>query len=176
MPAPLPLRLTALLLATLALGGCAEGGVAGVLRSAGAGGTPDEFMVLPTKPLEMPADMAALPAPTPGASNRVDYHPDVEAVASLTGKETAAAGTASAGALIARAGPVAPNIRADLAADDAVFREENRGQLIPRLLFQGNEDKLTYEGVMLDAPTAFEQLRARGIAVPPAPPVVLQAE
>ena len=27
---------------------------------------PDEFAILPTKPLEMPEDMASLPPPTPG--------------------------------------------------------------------------------------------------------------
>ena len=36
--------------AALALGGCGEGGLAGGLRSAGVGGTPDEFLVLPTAP------------------------------------------------------------------------------------------------------------------------------
>ena len=33
---------------------------------------PDEFAVLPTKPLEMPEDVASLPAPTPGGVNRTD--------------------------------------------------------------------------------------------------------
>lgn len=166
-----PLRLTALLLAAAALAGCAEGGVAGNLRAAGIGGTPDEFMVLPTKPLEMPADLAALPAPTPGAVNRVDYQPKLQAVASLTGKETPA-GTASAGPLIARAGPVDPNIRAELAAADVVYRENNRGQLIPRLILQDNE-LLIYDGEMLDRGAEFERLRAQGVAVPPAPPTVV---
>ncbi|MBP7243218.1 DUF3035 domain-containing protein [Amaricoccus sp.] len=166
-----PLRLTALLLAAAALAGCAEGGIAGNLRAAGIGGTPDEFMVLPTKPLEMPADLAALPAPTPGAVNRVDYQPKLQAVASLTGKETPA-GTASAGPLIARAGPVDPNIRAELAAADVVYRENNRGQLIPRLILQDNE-LLIYDGEMLDRGAEFERLRAQGVAVPPAPPTVV---
>ena len=166
-----PLRLTALLLAAAALAGCAEGGIAGNLRAAGIGGTPDEFMVLPTKPHEMPADLAALPAPTPGAVNRVDYQPKLQAVASLTGKETPA-GTASAGPLIARAGPVDPNIRAELAAADVVYRENNRGQLIPRLILQDNE-LLIYDGEMLDRGAEFERLRAQGVAVPPAPPTVV---
>ena len=166
-----PLRLTALLLAAAALAGCAEGGIAGNLRAAGIGGTPDEFMVLPTKPLEMPADLAALPAPTPGAVNRVDYQPKLQAVASLTGKETPA-GTASAGPLIARAGPVDPNIRAEPAAADVVYRENNRGQLIPRLILQDNE-LLIYDGEMLDRGAEFERLRAQGVAVPPAPPTVV---
>lgn len=165
------LRLTALLLAAAALAGCAEGGVAGNLRAAGIGSTPDEFMVLPTKPLEMPADLAALPSPTPGAINRVDYQPELEAVASLTGKQ-APAGTASAGALIARAGPVDPNIRPELAAADVIYRQENRGLLLPRLILKDDE-LLTYGGEMLDRGAEFERLRAQGVGVPPAPPTVV---
>ena len=169
-----PLRVTALLLAAAALAGCAEGGLAGNLRAAGVGGTPDEFMVLPTKPLEMPSDLAALPAPTPGAVNRVDYQPKLEAVASLTGKQ-APAGTASAGALIARAGPVDPNIRSELAAADVVYRENNRGLLIPRLILPDSE-ALVYGGEMLDTSSEYERLRTQGVGVPPAPPDVLAAE
>lgn len=171
MQAPMPSRLFGLLLAALMVQGCAEGGVAGVLRSAGSG-SPDEFMVLPTKPLELPTDMAALPPPTPGALNRVDFNPRQEAVASLTGRENAAAGTANGAALIARAGPAAPGIRAQLATEDAQFREDNRGKLIPRLMFT-DQDELIYGGVTLDAGAAYEALRARGVSVPPAPPIAL---
>lgn len=161
----------ALPLAAILLGGCAEGGVAGTLRAAGVGTKPDEFLVLPTKPLEMPQDLAALPPPTPGASNRVDFHPHAEAVASLTGR-AGPAGVTSAPALVARAGPADPNIRADLAAADVVYRQNNRGQLIPRLILRDDE-KLIYEGLTLNAGAAFEQLRAQGVGVPPAPPVAL---
>ena len=63
-----------------------RGRLAGGLRSAGIGGKPDEFMVLPTRPLEMPESFAALPPPTPGAVNRVDYRPHAEAVSGLTGR------------------------------------------------------------------------------------------
>ena len=99
----------ALVLAPLALGGCGEGGLAGGLRSAGVGGTPDEFMVLPTRPLEMPESFAALPPPTPGAVNRVDYRPHAEAVAGLTGRPAGAG--SGGGALVAAAGPRDPAIR-----------------------------------------------------------------
>ena len=54
----------AAVLAPLVLAGCGEGGVAGRLRSAGVAGKPDEFMVLPTRPLEMPQSFTALPPPT----------------------------------------------------------------------------------------------------------------
>src|SRR5690606_14313634 len=44
---------------------------------------PDEFSILPTKPLEAPKDFAALPPPTPGGKNLVDPTPDEDAVAAL---------------------------------------------------------------------------------------------
>ncbi len=46
---------------------------------------PDEFAVLPTKPLEMPENMAALPEPTPGGVNRTDPTPEADAIAALGG-------------------------------------------------------------------------------------------
>lgn len=165
------LRWAGLILAGAALGGCGQARSDGELRSAGS---PDEFMVLPTKPLEMPGNFAALPTPTPGAPNRVDYNPKAEAVASLTGRE-APAGTASAGSLIARAGPADPNIRARLAVEDATWREENQGKLLPRLLAR-DADEVTYGAVTLDAAAEYEAMRARGVAVPPAPPTLLEEE
>ena len=52
-------------------------------------GGPDEFAILPTKPLEMPEDMAALPDPTPGGSNRADATPEADAYAALGGNPEA---------------------------------------------------------------------------------------
>jgi hypothetical protein len=45
------------------------------VRSATSG--PDEFGIIPPKPLEMPEDLAALPEPTPGGANRTDRDPQV---------------------------------------------------------------------------------------------------
>ena len=39
--------------------------------------SPDEFTILPTKPLTMPDDLAKLPDPTPGGSNITDPTPSV---------------------------------------------------------------------------------------------------
>lgn len=158
-----------LLVAGTSLGACSRKVSDGELRSAGS---PDEFMVLPTKPLEMPSDLASLPAPTPGARNRVDYEPREEAVASLTGKETEDAGNASAAAVIARSGPIDPAIRGKLAAEDVTYRDEHQGKLLPRL-FARDENDVIYGDVTLDAAAEYERLRAQGVAVPPAPPQVL---
>ncbi|MBP7001829.1 DUF3035 domain-containing protein [Amaricoccus sp.] len=154
-----------------ALSACQGGGLAGALRSAGVGSSPDEFLVLPTKPLEMPTNLAALPAPTPGAANLVDPNPDIEAVAALTGREQPA-GTASAAALVARAGPVDPQIRARLAVEDATYRDENRGLLLERWAHKDSPDWSIYEDMRLDADAQFVLLRDHGVRVPAAPPRV----
>jgi Protein of unknown function (DUF3035) len=160
----------ALLLGPLALGGCAEGGLAGNLRAAGVAGKPDEFMVLPTKPLEMPTNLAALPTPAPGTVNRVDYQPNSEAIAGLTGRPVA--GVTGAEALVARAGPADPSVRAQLAAEDVVWRETHHGLLLERA-FSRDRAELVYRDMTLNAPAEFERLRGAGVQVPAAPPAVL---
>jgi hypothetical protein len=160
-------------LVVLALGGCGGGGVADRLRAAGIAQTPDEFLVLPTRPLEMPQDLAALPPPTPGAVNRVDYQPRPEAIAGLTGRPGIA--TANGAALVASAGPADPAIRPELAAEDAEWRATHRGLLLERW-FSRDREQLIYRDMQLDAGAEFERMRAQGVRVPPAPPSVINPE
>lgn len=155
----------------LALGAC-EGGLAGGLRSSGVVSAPDEFMVLPTKPLEMPANLAALPPPTPGAPNRVDLRPHAEAIAGLTGRP-GVPGNADGTVLVARAGAREPGIRQTLAVEDAEWRATHRGLLLERWL-SNDQDAVTYQPMVLDAPAEFRRLRAAGVGVPAAPPKALQ--
>src|SRR5687767_12314184 len=126
-------------------------------------------MVLPTRPLEMPQDLTALPPPTPGAINRVDYRPRIEAVTGLTGRPPTAT---SGAALVARVGPADPNVRAELAAEDVAWRETHRGLLLERA-FSRDRDALIYRDMMLNAPAEFDRLRASGVQVPAAPPDAL---
>jgi hypothetical protein len=161
----------ALLAVPLAVAGCGEGGLAGSLRSAGIAQTPDEFMVLPTRPLEMPESFAALPPPTPGVPNRVDYRPHAEAIAGLTGAP-GPAGNADGTVLVAQAGPHQPGIRQTLAVEDVEWRQTHRGRLLPRL-FSKDRDALTYEPMVLDAAAEFQRMRAAGVEVPAAPPAAL---
>ena len=65
-------RIGVVLAAGLVLQGCSEGGRLMNLSSAST--TPDEFAILPSRGLEIPDDLAALPAPVPGGSDlaRVD--------------------------------------------------------------------------------------------------------
>lgn len=158
----------ALLLTPMLLLGCGDGGIAGGLRRSGITSKPDEFMVLPTRPLEMPENLAALPPPTPGAANRVDYQPHAEAIAGLTGAP-GPAGNADGAVLVAQAGPAAPGIRQTLAVEDAEWRAGHRGLLLPRLLSKDRE-ALTYQPMLLNAPETFARMRAQGVQVPAAPP------
>jgi hypothetical protein len=158
----------ALALAALALAGCGEGGLLGGLRTTGAVSQPDEFMVLPTRPLEMPPNLAALPAPVPGATNRVAYRPRADAMAALSGRP-AAEGAAAPG-LVARVGRTDPAIRTTLAAEDAEFRRANRPRLLDRW-FRRDRGRIVYESVTLDADAEWRRLRAAGLRVPAAPPI-----
>jgi hypothetical protein len=160
-----------LLLAATSLAGCQGRGLAGGLRAAGVGGTPDEFMVLPTKPLEMPSNLAALPVPTPGAINRVDHRPKEEAVAGLTGRPALA--TANGAVLVARAGPIDPNVRSELADEDVEWRATHHGLFLERL-FTRDRAVVVYKQMVLDAPAELERLRRMGVEVPPPPPAVME--
>ena len=159
------------ILAPLALAGCGEGGLAGGLRSAGIAGKPDEFMVLPTRPLEMPENFTALPPPTPGAVNRVDYRPHTEAVAGLTGRPRSQG--SGGGALVAAAGPRDPAVR-------TAARPGGRGLAAdpPRAAARSgcsasDREALVYQPMVLNAPEPSTTQRAQGRRVPAAPPAAL---
>jgi hypothetical protein len=159
----------AAVVAGLVLAGCGEGGIAGGLRQAGVGGQPDEFLVLPTRPLEMPPNLAALPPPTPGTTARVAYRPQADAVQALTGRPAPA--TANASPLVARVGPADPGIRATLASEDVAFRSENRPRIFERW-FSRDAGRAAYGGVILDAEAELSRLRAAGVRTPAAPPLL----
>jgi hypothetical protein len=152
---------------TLLAAGCGAGGLAGGLRPSGAGAQPDEFLVLPTRPLEMPPDLSALPPPTPGVRARVAYDPRAEAMAALGGRPAAAA--VGGEALVAAAGRADPAIRARLAAEDAAFRRESRPRPLDRL-FGLASARAPYRAVTLDAERELARLRAAGVRTPAAPP------
>ena len=134
---------------------------------------PDEFAVLPSKPLEVPEDLAALPDPTPGGQNRTDQTPQADAIAALGGNPAVLSRASGDGALVAHARRYGtdPNIREDLAAADLEFRRRNDGRLLERL-FNVNVYFRAYEEQALDQHRELERLRRAGIrtsAVPPDP-------
>ncbi len=140
------------------------------LRSNSQG--PDEFGILPPKPLDMPEDLAALPEPTPGGANRTDPTPLEDAVVALGGKAGATDGIPSRDAALyahaARFG-VAADIRSTLAAEDLEFRRDNNGRVLERL-FDVNVYYKAYRKQSLDQHTELAYWRARGLPTPSAPP------
>ena len=66
-------------------------------------GGPDEFSILPTKPLQEPPSYQALPAPTPGGKNITDPTPHEDAVAALGGQLRNTGLRGGEGALVAAA-------------------------------------------------------------------------
>jgi hypothetical protein len=140
-------------------------------RQPGAG--PDEFAILPTKPLEIPQNLAELPPPTPGGTNRVDPTPEADAIVALGGRPGAPGRgvPASDSALVgysSRYG-VTPGIRQSLAAEDLEFRRENQGLLLERA-FNVNVYYRAYKRQSLDQSAELDRWRARGVRTVSAPP------
>lgn len=162
-----------LIVVSLALGvsGCSKKGLMD-LRHNGNG--PDEFMVLPTKPLDMPDRMAALPAPTPGGANRADATPKADAVAALGGRPDALVpqgASAADGALVAQVSRygVPSNTREVLAEADAKFRKRQaRGTRVR--LFPVDRYKQAYRRDAIDPFDQAEQFRRAGAETPTSPP------
>ncbi|MBC7144531.1 MAG: DUF3035 domain-containing protein [Thioclava marina] len=143
------------------------------LRSSHQG--PDEFGVLPTKPLEMPKDLSALPAPTPGGKNITDPTPEADAVAALGGnpRRLDESGQVPTGdrALVSAASRYGSQagIRQTLAAEDYEWRKDHDGRLLERLLSVSVYYK-AYKPMELDQSAELERWRRLGIITPAAPP------
>ncbi len=135
---------------------------------------PDEFTVLPTKPLEAPESFSALPAPTPGGVNRVDTNPEAEGIAALGGNPNAMRITpvpAADGALVNRTRRygVDEGIRQTLAAEDQDVRR--RHGRVNILNIGPNDDYTTaYKKQWLDSEYELDRLKRMGVDVPSAPP------
>jgi hypothetical protein len=160
-------------LAMLALAACAGRNAEPELMNVRSGQGPDEFGILPPKPLELPEDMSALPDPTPGGQNRTDPQPFDDAAIALGGKPQAQAGgiPAADGALYAHAGRfgVDGGIRQTLAAEDLEWRRDNNGRVLERL-FNVNVYFKAYRKQWLDQHAELARWRAKGVRTPSAPP------
>ncbi len=145
------------------------------IRSNTAG--PDEFTILPGKPLETPDFNAELPAPTPGGSNLTDPTPKADAVAALGGNPARVATSGpntigrGDGGLVnhARRFGVNQNIRETLAAEDLEFRRNHKGRVFERW-FNINVYLKAYQKVSLDQHRELERFRRLGVRTPSAPP------
>lgn len=133
---------------------------------------PDEFSVTPSLPLEQPESFDVLPQPTPGGRNITDVSPQADLAAALGGRlDTTARPPATDSGLVTYASRngVTPDIRANLAAEDAEFRRR-RGRFTNIRLFPEDRYDLVYEREILDPFATADALRRSGIDVPTAPP------
>ena len=69
----------------IALAACSRGDPSLMNIKQPRGEGPDEFSVLPTKPLQIPEDLATLPEPTPGGTNLTDPTPEADIAIALGG-------------------------------------------------------------------------------------------
>lgn len=135
---------------------------------------PDEFLILPTKPLQSPDDFTALPAPTPGGTNRADPTPRADAIEALGGngdrvnRSGLYSGEQALVSYASRKG-VAGNIREQLASEDLDWRRRNNGRLLERL-FNVSVYFKAYRAMSLDQHGELARLRRQGVWTPAAPP------
>jgi len=134
---------------------------------------PDEFAIVPSKPLQQPDSFVSLPEPTPGAPNRVDATPDADAIVALGGNP-AVVSRGAPGADAALLGHatrygVSQGIRQTLAAEDLEYRRRKDGRLLERL-FNVNVYFRAYAPMSLDKYAELERFRQAGVRTPAAPP------
>lgn len=153
-----------------ALAGCGAG-EPDLIRPRSSGNGPDEFGIVPNKPLQQPQSLSQLPPPTPGGTNRTDQTPEADAIAALGGSAAALAGPVQGPALIQYAGRfgVDGDIRAQLAAQDQAFRDGRPGRLLERM-FGTTTYYSAYSNQSLDQYQELERLRQLGVRTPSAPP------
>ena len=169
-------KITVALIAILAVSACAKK-TPDLMNLRPAGNGPDEFGILPTKPLQTPDFAAALPTPTPGQNNLTDANPKADAVAALGGNPNriVARGDGSIGrgdaTLVNHARRYGANgaIRQMLAAEDIQHRRDNKGRILERW-FNLNLYYKAYEKVSLDQYRELERFRRLGVRTPSAPP------
>lgn len=169
----LPRILTLVLI--LAVAACGRGDrEVSLTRIKKSGDGPDEFTILPGKPLQEPESYARLPAPTPGGVNRTDQTPKADGVAALGGNPaaTTSGGIRSGEATLlnhARRYGTSTGIRQTLAAEDEKIRRRH-GRV--NILNIGRNDDYTnaYRRQWLDPEGELQRLRRRGVLTPTAPP------
>lgn len=160
--------------ALLALSACDRNREPSLLNVKSNNNGPDEFAIIPNKPLQQPEANAALPQPTPGGVNRADQTPFADAAVALGGSPN---GGIRDGGLVNYASRygVTPGIRQQLAAEDIEFRRDNDGRLLERL-FNVNVYFKAYAKQSLDQYGELERLRRLGVRTVSAPPEGYEAD
>lgn len=157
-----------ILLVAASVAACSRGETPSLMNLRQTGEGPDEFAILPTRPLEMPETFAELPPPTLGGMNRADPDPEADAIAALGGNVERGNRAGDVVTYVSRFG-VAPDIRGVLANEDEQFRRDSNPRLLERL-FSITTYFNAYEDVSLDRYAELERMRRAGIRTVAAPP------
>jgi hypothetical protein len=156
----------------LLLSACANEKGIRVLARTGDG--PDEFAIVPGKPLATPESYASLPEPTPGGTNLTDQNPIADATSALGGRADVASADGSYpsndGALVSYASRmgVSTSIRADLESDDAKIRRQFERFTQFRLARSDRYNEV-YRRYHLDPYRELARWRRLGVKTPTAP-------
>jgi hypothetical protein len=162
-------------IATVALSACNRNDpTPGLMNITSNNRTPDEFAILPVKPLQLPKDVADLPEPTPGGANITDPTPEADAVAALGGNPDRLklkGQVTTDGGLVGYASRygTSADIRQALADEDLRFRQKNKGRPLERL-FKTNVYFKAYRRQSLDQHLELERWRKVGAQTVGAPP------
>ena len=135
-----------------------------------SGKGPNEFLVVPSGPLKQPKNYSELPLPTPGGVNRTDRNPGNEAIIALGGNENFSSRDPKLIEYVSRYGGDT-DIRSILAKEDLVFREENDGLFLERML-KVNIYYKAYAKQSLDQYVESKRLNDLGVKTVSAPPKV----
>ena len=160
-----------ILILALGLAACGDTGLRDLTDPAAG---PEEFDIIPNKPLETPKDYKTLPAPTPGQANLGDATPKKDAIAALGGKPSlldAQGVPRSDSALVASASRygVPAGIRQQTTTEDAAFRKR-RGRFSNIRLFKTDRYGSVYKREKLDPRATVDTFRRAGRKTPTVPP------
>ncbi|SIQ75168.1 Beta-barrel assembly machine subunit BamF [Paracoccus thiocyanatus] len=166
------MRAIALTMTMLLLAACSSD--PRLMNTSAGGSGPDEFSILPTKPLQMPADLNVLPPPTPGGGNITDPTPHADAVLALGGNpaQLSAQGIGAADVgLVNHASRLGrdPAIRQTLADEDLAWRSRHSRRAL-EVLARTNVYYRAYDPMTLDSWAELERWRPTGAQLPAAPP------
>lgn len=167
-------KLVVLLAVALGLAACGERDI--TLHELGVRGDgPEEFAIVPPKPLQEPESFTALPPPTPGGTNRTDQTPEADAVAALGGDRTrvkpqSTGVSASDGSLVnyASRNGVNTEIRSQLAQEDLEFRR--RASIFTWQIMREDRYYDAYRREAIDPYDILRRFRRAGVRTPAADP------
>jgi len=129
---------------------------------------PEEFAVLPSKPLTIPSNLKNLPVPDLAAGNLADPTPKLDLIEMLGGSIdnsiSIPAKDKNLLKYVSRAG-VDTNIREELAKEDRKFLRR-MGVLTSVKLFRVDRYNQIYRKMTLSAPKELERWRSLGVRTP----------